>query len=298
MRYTIAPLSQSIGATGGPGTSITVSTAADCVWTAVSNAEWLTITSGTQGNGSGSVDFRAAANTGAQRTGTLTIAGHTFTVNQGTQGQTCAYTIAPQSQSIGASGGAGTTVTVTTSAGCEWTAVSNAGWLTITSGTPDNGSGSVNFTIAANTGAQRTGTLTIAGRTFTVTQAQACAYTITPQSQSIGASGGAGTTVAVTTPAGCGWTAVSNAGWLTITSGTPGNGNGSVNFTIAANTGAQRTGTLTIAGQTFTVTQAQACAYTIAPQSQSISASGGAGTTVTVTTPAGCGWTAVSKRAG
>ena len=293
--YTISPLSQSIGPTGGAGTSITVSTAADCAWTAVRNAEWLTIASGSQGNGSGSVDFRVAANTGGQRTGTLTIAGQTFTVTQGAQGQACAYTIAPQSQSIGASGGAGTTVTVTTTAGCEWTAVSNASWLTITSGTPGDGSGSVNFTIAANTGAQRTGTLTIAGRTFTVTQAQACAYTIAPQSQSIGASGGAGTTVTVTAPAGCGWTAVNNVPWLTITSGTPGNGGGSVNFTIGVNTGAQRTGTLTVAGQTFTVTQAQACAYTIAPPSQSIGASGGTGTTVTVTTTAGCGWTAVNN---
>ena len=62
----------------------------------------------------------------------------------------------------------------------------------------------------------------------------------------------------VTTMAGCAWTAVSNTTnptWLTITSGASGSGNGSVTFTVAANTGAQRMGTLTIAGQTFTVTQ-------------------------------------------
>jgi hypothetical protein len=34
-----------------------------------------------------------------------------------------------------------------------------------------------------------------------------------------------------------------------------GTGNGKVSFKVAKNGGAQRTGTLTIAGQTFTVTQ-------------------------------------------
>ena len=41
-------------------------------------------------------------------------------------------------------------------------------------GTPDagdSGNGTVDYTVAANTGAQRTGTITIAGQTFTVTQA-------------------------------------------------------------------------------------------------------------------------------
>jgi predicted ATPase len=50
---------------------------------------------------------------------------------------------------------------------------------------------------------------------------------------------------------------VSNApSWITITAGANGTGNGTVTFSIAANTtGAQRTGTLTIAGRTYTVTQ-------------------------------------------
>ena len=42
--------------------------------------------------------------------------------------------------------------------------------------------------------------------------------------------------------------------------GTSGSGNGSVSFTVAANTGtSSRTGTLTIAGSTYTVTQAAPC---------------------------------------
>ena len=273
-----------------------------CGWTANSNDAWLTITSGANGNGGGTVSFTVAQHVQpTPRTGTLTIAGQTFTVTQAAA--PCAYMIAPPNQSIGAPGGPGTTVTVTTTAGCAWTAVSNTNspaWLTITSGATGNGNGSVTFTVAPNTGPQRTGTLTIAGQTFTVMQAAAaCAYMIAPPSQSIGAAGGAGTTVTVTTMAGCAWTAVSNTNspaWLTITSGAMGNGNGSVTFTVAPNTGPQRTGTLTIAGQTFTVMQdAAACAYMIAPQSQSIGSLGGPGTPITVTAMAGCAWTAVSN---
>lgn len=81
-----------------------------------------------------------------------------------------------------------------------------------------------------------------------------CSYAINPTSAAPAAAGGAAS-VTVTAGAGCGWTATSNAAWLTITSGPSGTGNGSVGYTVAANTGGARTGTLTIASQTFTVNQ-------------------------------------------
>jgi uncharacterized protein (TIGR03437 family) len=85
---------------------------------------------------------------------------------------------------------------------------------------------------------------------------QACSYAIQPISQSTGASGGTGN-VAVTAATGCAWTAVSNAGFITITSGASGSGNGAVAYSVAANPGvSSRNGTVTIAGQTFSVTQA------------------------------------------
>jgi hypothetical protein len=48
--------------------------------------------------------------------------------------------------------------------------VSKASWITVTTGSSGSGSGTVTFSVAANTGGDRTGTLTIAGRTFTVTE--------------------------------------------------------------------------------------------------------------------------------
>ena len=60
----------------------------------------------------------------------------------------------------------------------------------------------------------------------------------------------------VTAVAGCTWTAASNVPWISISSGTPGSGDGTVAFAVEMNgTGAPRSGTLTVAGQVFTVNQ-------------------------------------------
>lgn len=83
----------------------------------------------------------------------------------------------------------------------------------------------------------------------------ACTYSIAPASQTVAQSGGGGT-INVTADAGCAWTARSDVAWLTIASGGSGTGNGSVSFSAAANTSIERTGTLSIAGQLFVVSQA------------------------------------------
>ena len=62
-------------------------------------------------------------------------------------------------------------VAVTAGTGCTWTASSSASWLTVTSGASGSGNGSVGYAIAANTGAARSATLTVGGRTVTVSQA-------------------------------------------------------------------------------------------------------------------------------
>jgi hypothetical protein len=62
--------------------------------------------------------------------------------------------------------------------------------------------------------------------------------------------------IRVTTASGCTWTAVVSATWIRLTSGGSGDGSGTVNYAIDANTTTSlRTATITIAGQTFTVTQ-------------------------------------------
>jgi len=96
--------------------------------------------------------------------------------------------------------------------------------------------------------------MTIAGQTFTVNQAGACAFAISPVNRVMVAAGGAAT-VSVTATAACNWSAVSNVGWITITSGLTGAGNGTVTYTVAARGASSRTGTVTIAGIIHTVKQ-------------------------------------------
>ena len=56
----------------------------------------------------------------------------------------------------------------------------------------------------------------------------------------------------------CAWTARSNVPWITITSPASGNGSADLTYVVSSHAGgAPRTGTLTIAGQTFVITQSQ-----------------------------------------
>jgi Zn-dependent metalloprotease len=86
-------------------------------------------------------------------------------------GGTCSFSINPTSASFAAAGGSAS-VSVTTQAGCNWTAVSNDSFITITSGASGSGSGTVNYSVAANTAStSRNGSMTIAGLNFGVSQA-------------------------------------------------------------------------------------------------------------------------------
>jgi uncharacterized delta-60 repeat protein len=82
-----------------------------------------------------------------------------------------------------------------------------------------------------------------------------CTYTLTPTSSDFPTAGGTGSFV-VNTEAGCSFTAVSNSSFVTLTSGSTGNGSGTVNFSVAFNSSVARTGTISIEGQTFTINQA------------------------------------------
>jgi len=69
--------------------------------------------------------------------------------------------------------------------------------------------------------------------------------------------------VNVTAPGGCTWTATSTTpSWLSITSGANGNGNGTVGFSVSANSAQQRSATIVVGKQVVVITQAAgpACA--------------------------------------
>ena len=53
---------------------VAVTTGSACGWTAASESEFLTVTGGASGTGSGMVTYAVAANAGGPRTGTLLVA--------------------------------------------------------------------------------------------------------------------------------------------------------------------------------------------------------------------------------
>ena len=267
-RYSVSPASQSISANGGTG-SVSIAAGSECSWSANSDSGWLTLTGSASGRGNATVSFSVPANGTTERTGTITVAGQRATVTQAAQGAPapgpgpgpspspgCTYTIAPTSQNVSALGGTGSTA-VTTQSGCQWSASSNASWISVTSGASGTGNGSVAFSVAVNLGGARTGTITAAGRSFTVNQAaalpQTCAYSVSPGNLKMGKNGDS-KSVKVTTSSGCAWTASSNASWISVDPG-GGTGTGNVTVSVPKNNGGKRTGSVTVAGQTVTVEQ-------------------------------------------
>nr|AUN36054.1 putative glucosesorbosone dehydrogenase [uncultured bacterium] len=81
--------------------------------------------------------------------------------------ETCTYSLDSKSQNYTSLGGSGS-FSVLGSAGCEWSAVSNVPWIETSS--TGSGNGLVEYSVAVNTGSDRTGTITVGDQTFTVIQ--------------------------------------------------------------------------------------------------------------------------------
>jgi CheY-like chemotaxis protein len=95
----------------------------------------------------------------------------------------------------------------------------------------------------------------------------ACQYSLTLTSAAAAASGGIAT-VGVNAGSGCYWTAVSTVSWITVTAGDDGTGSATVQYSVAGNASTSpRSGTLNIAGQVLTVTQAAASGGPVGPDS-------------------------------
>jgi hypothetical protein len=302
--YQLMPSSAEIPPAAMTGLTVQLSAAvADCAWSSSANAAWLHVTNGGSGLGGGTITYRADANANsAPRAGTLTISSQTFTVSQ--QGRTCTQQLSSTGAYIGAAGGAGSAVSVTSSApDCTWTAASNAPtWLTLTSPNSVTGSAGVTWSAAENTSSQlRTGTLTASGQTFTVSQAgRTCAFSLSSSSTPapLDAGGGTGGSVGITSTAtDCQWTAASNAPWVTVTGGAAGTGNGVTAFTAAPNpSSVARTGTITVAGLIYTVTQAgRSCGFALAPTTATVGPAGGSGLVSLSALVSDCTWTASSN---
>jgi len=189
------------------------------------------------------------------------------------------------SQTLAATGGKSPyTWSVTSGSLPPGLTLSSAGALTGT-GTL---AGSYSFTVKVvdSVGASATQAFSL-----TVDPAAACTFSLYPAGEAFPVAGGTGS-IAITAPAGCAWTASSALGWATITGAASGSGNGTVTYSVTANSGPWQSGTFTVAGNSFTVEEASATAKGLvaAGSMAQIASAGQWNTTITLvntgTTPA------------
>jgi hypothetical protein len=84
----------------------------------------------------------------------------------------CTYSLSTISLEIAGDGGS-RSISMTTSGDCGWLAVPHASWITVTEGTKGTGSGTITFSVEANTDVNtRVGTIHAGGQTLTISQAE------------------------------------------------------------------------------------------------------------------------------
>jgi hypothetical protein len=206
------------------------------------------------------------------------------------------------SRSVWATRGVAGSVTERVLAGPAWTATASADWITV-SQTSGTGAAKLTVSVTANPGAARTGSVTFAAvdgsssRTLTVEQQAGQPFVVaTPAGRwNVLAAGGEQVYTVATNQAG--WTATSNAAWLTVApaSGAP---QGQLVLTAAANPGAVRSAkvTVTAGSVTTTITVRQVAGPKITLNRHRVSISGVNDLeAVRVTTNTGS-WTAVADQ--
>ena len=306
--FQLAPSTQTLESQGG-GVTVGVTTGAQCSWTARSEADWMTITSGGSGTGPGTVSLTAGSNpAAATREGAVTVAGQSVRFTQRARSTDCTFTVSSPSQRFGPDGGRGQ-IQIAAEAGCAWTAASSESWLVLgqTSGT---GAAQIDYTVSPYAGtAERAVQVTVAEKTLTFRQDPVrpqCDYSAGPADFRLHWHGTGGGEIQVAAQAGCAWTVRSTADWVTVPGGESREGPARLLFSVSEFV-AETTRKAPIeirwpgptAGQNIWVTQ-EGCRYGMNDTPQTFGPAGGSGRADVVTQPLsidcmqGCPWTAVS----
>lgn len=293
--YSVSPTAINLP-TAFASPSFTVTTQPGCPWTATENASWITPTGGPSGTGTRAYTFNVLANAGpAARSATITVNDAVVTVNQLGTSPSCVDAVTPERISIS---GAASSQSFSVAARCAWQAKkdADASWIAPTGGWSGAANGTVRFTVRANPGpATRAGTIQVGDKVVTVVQSPACLTppVVTPTTAAAPVAGGP-VSFSITAPSGCPWTIEESLSWASFAGGTSGSGNGTVRLNVTANTGAARSGSVTVAGRTVSITQAPAppCSFTFSPASVSFGKGAGTSTLRVNASGSTCAWSA------
>ena len=245
----------------GGNSSFTVQADAQTEWKVRSNVDWISVDA-TSGTGEGVVSFTVAPwNEVSTRSGTITAAGCTFTVNQ--TGRRMKLVVAEPG---GAAAGSASrpyqverdylshviAVTVNALAATQWDVEVDGTWISVVDAGSGHGGGSVSIAINENPSwLARSGTVRIGTEVLTVRQtgrpSAALDFAISPQQATASVKGANGVISVMATP-DLPWTATSQANWLTIMpSFQNGSGNGNVVYTVSPNSAmASRSGAIVV----------------------------------------------------
>ncbi|MCP4104383.1 MAG: hypothetical protein GY749_02430 [Desulfobacteraceae bacterium] len=263
----VTPPFQDVPATEGSAIfDVTNTGEGTMVWTAGSDAEWLTVVSSQE---SGKITATYTANpTDSSRIGKITVTApnatgspKTVEVRQAEPGPVLSVT--PSFTEVSAEKGSTSFNIANTGVGTlEWAAESKADWIVIDSDNIGTGAAVITLSYEANTATDsRTGAINIiapeaAGspQIFEIRQSYPVPIlTVAPALQEVSETGGSTTFDVTNTGVGTLiWTAESNTDWIVIDSGDSGTGNGTITATYESNLGSARTGTITITAESAT----------------------------------------------
>lgn len=236
----------------GSQLTLTVVAERECSWTATSEATWAQVAPAS-GQGQTSLAVTVGANPDASvRSGVIAVNDARLSLTQ--EAAPCRFQLGSSRSQISHTGGRNS-LSISAPNGCAWRASSSEVWARVI---PDSGSGNatVDIEATANTGGERTATISIADQSLLLVQgaAASCAVTLDPSDRTFGATGGDGS-VRVSAPGGCPWSATANASWIELSSSSS-TGPDTLRYRVTANTGtSSRVGTITIGGATHTIRQ-------------------------------------------
>ena len=170
----------------------------------------------------------------------------------------CAVTLTLSYSTVTAEGGKGT-LTVATSRECQWSASTTGNWLSFTTPPSGQGPGTVSFDVLPNRSLQaRTSDVVVAGQRVTLSQpAAVCSITVTPATIAVGPEGSEAR-LQIAAEEFCSWAASSQSAWLSFGSDPNGTGSAELLIYVSPNLGAQRAGTVNVAGIPINVSQREA----------------------------------------
>ena len=238
----------------GESCSVRVSVADIVQWEIENTNGWITVNGNESRVGPGEVVLQASANdTVYPRSGTVKIAGKTFSVSQKARGVELEY-----DTKLFSTDGGYESISIHPDGNSDWTAVaSDATWITIFQGDSGTGDGEILYIVApyVGDGTARTGWIEVGDKKVYITQ-RAYDLNIEPNGTNVVGNVGAGE-FGVSASTNDIWTAIVTEPWITLVSGyDSGTGSGTVRFIYTENnTGKTRTGKILVNGEVYTLEQ-------------------------------------------